>query len=530
MLGYRKPMSPISNFCFFFLLLFFLSFSSSFLFALGDEANNYNNNDDEDEQQTIRFDLLHRHHPQVSEKLNGDMKIQDLHERMKDIHEHDRNRHRSISKSMNQKQIEDARLRAEAEAATQVEVAKSAILPPATSTPIGMKMISGADFGSSEYFVQLKVGTPAQTFMLIADTGSDLTWLKCRYRRCFGNCSGNVNHKSKNEKKQRFRHALLANQSSTFKTVSCSSTMCTNNLAELFAVAECDTPTSPCVYDYSYAGGASAKGIFAWETLTVGLTNGKEKQLRNSIIGCTEIVQGNVFDGADGVMGLGTSSYSLTYKAAENANGGGFSYCLVDHLTDQRAVSYFVLGVPTPSTSASTSSAKPPAKMSYTKLYVGDPYSSFYGVDLIGISADGQMLNIPPRVWDSYKGCGTIIDSGTSLTVLATPAFDVVMEVLTSRLKQFQQIEIEPFNFCFNNSQYTHDMAPKLRFHFGDGTVFEPPTKSYIVSVGEFISCIGIVSMPFPSLNIIGNILQQNHLWQFDFQKRRVGFAASECI
>lgn len=280
----------------------------------------------------------------------------------------------------------------------------------------------------------------------------------------------------------------------------------------------------------SYTGGASAKGIFAWETLTVGLTNGKEKQLHNSIIGCTESVQGSVFGGADGVMGLGTSSYSLTYKAAENANGGGFSYCLVDHLTDQRAISYFVLGIPTPSTSASTSSAKLPAKMTYTKLYVGDPYSSFYGVDLIGISANGIMLNIPSRVWDINSGGGTIIDSGTSLTILAAPAFDMVMEALTPRLKKFQQLEIEPFDFCFNNSQYTHEMAPKLRFHFGDGTVFEPPTKSYIVSVGKFISCIGFVSMPFPANNIIGNILQQNHLWQFDFQKRRVGFAPSECI
>ncbi|CAK9314646.1 unnamed protein product [Citrullus colocynthis] len=502
-------MSPISHFCFFF-LFFFLSVHN----ALGGH-----------DQETVKLDLLHRHHPQVADKLHGKMKVEDLNDRIKDIHDHDLKRYQTISTSLNRKQIEE-KLKAEAE----VEAAKDPVLPPTSPTPIGLKMISGSDYGSSEYFVQLKVGTPPQTFMLIVDTGSDLTWIKCRYRRCIGNCSSKANHKSRNERKTRFRNAFLANYSSSFKTIHCSSTTCTTDLADLFSIGECKTPSSPCIYDYSYAGGASAKGIFAIETLTVDLTNGKEKQLHNSIIGCTESVQGRIFGGADGVIGLGTSPYSFTYKAAENANGGGFSYCLVDHLSHHTATSYFILGAPSPSASAAASSVVPSGNMTFTKLFVGDPYNSFYGVDLIGISADGVMLNIPPRVWDINSGGGTILDSGTSLTMLAAPAFDMVMEALTPKLKHFEQIEVEPFEFCFNNSQYTHEMAPKIRFHFGDGTMFQPPVKSYVVSAGEYISCIGFVSMPFPAFNIIGNILQQNHLWQFDFFRRKVGFAPSECV
>ncbi|XP_038901983.1 aspartic proteinase NANA, chloroplast [Benincasa hispida] len=513
MLGYRKPMSPISHFC-----LFFLFFFLSVPIAFGDGSH---------DQENVKLDLLHRHHPQVSEKLHGDIKLENMNDRIKDILEHDQKRYQTISSSLNRNEL-DEQLRKEA-----AELAEKDLkLPPISSTPIGLKMISGSDYGSSEYFVQLKVGTPPQTFMLIADTGSDLTWMKCRYRRCIGNCSSNPNHKTRNERKVRFRNAFLANYSSSFKTIDCSSKMCTNDLADLFSIGECQTPTSPCLYDYSYSGGASAKGLFAIETLTVGLTNGKEKQLHNSIIGCTESVQGRIFGGADGVIGLGTSSYSFTYKAAENANGGGFAYCLVDHLSDRTATSYFILGNPISSTdsAAAASSVAPTGNMSFTKLFLGDPYSSFYGVDLVGISADGVMLNIPPRVWDINSGGGTIVDSGTSLTMLAAPAFDMVMEALVPKLKHFENIEIEPFDFCFNNSRYTHEMAPKLRFHFGDGTVFQPPPKSYIVSVGEYISCIGFVSMPFPATNIIGNILQQNHLWKFDFHAGTVGFAPSECV
>lgn len=222
-------MSPISHFCFFF-LFFFLSVHN----ALGGH-----------DQETVKLDLLHRHHPQVAEKLHGNMKVEDLNDRIKDIHDHDLKRYQTISTSLNRKQIEE-KLKAEAE----VEAAKDPILPPTSPTPIGLKMISGSDYGSSEYFVQLKVGTPPQTFMLIVDTGSDLTWIKCRYRRCIGNCSSKANHKSRNERKMRFRNAFLANYSSSFKTIHCSSTTCTTDLADLFSIGECKTPTSPCIYDY----------------------------------------------------------------------------------------------------------------------------------------------------------------------------------------------------------------------------------------------------------------------------------------
>ena len=47
------------------------------------------------------------------------------------------------------------------------------------SEAFAMPLSSGAYTGTGQYFVRFRVGTPAQPFLLVADTGSDLTWVKC---------------------------------------------------------------------------------------------------------------------------------------------------------------------------------------------------------------------------------------------------------------------------------------------------------------------------------------------------------------
>lgn len=232
--SYFLILSSSFFFFFFFLLSVQIAFSDQ-------DHDRHRDHQQQQEAEAVRIDVMHRHHPDVHEKLHGDTKkIENMNDRLKDIHEHDHKRHRSITKSLNRNQVEE----------DTTALAPDPVIPPASPTPIGLKMISGSEFGSSEYFVQLKVGTPPQTFMLIVDTGSDLTWVKCRYRRCIGNCTANANHKSRNEKKVKFNNALLANQSSSFQTIPCSSKMCSEGLAELFSLKECETPTSPCRYDY----------------------------------------------------------------------------------------------------------------------------------------------------------------------------------------------------------------------------------------------------------------------------------------
>lgn len=105
-----------------------------------------------------------------------------------------------------------------------------------------MPIRSGSDSGTGEYFVQLKVGSPAQKFVLIADTGSDLTWMNCKYRCHRNKCTRNLN-------KKRVFHP---ERSSSFRTVPCSSRMCKVDLANLFSLVTCPSPKDPCAYDYRY--------------------------------------------------------------------------------------------------------------------------------------------------------------------------------------------------------------------------------------------------------------------------------------
>ncbi|XP_022947824.1 aspartic proteinase NANA, chloroplast-like [Cucurbita moschata] len=523
-------MSPISH-----LLILFFVFFSPLTVAVADQSNANNPKQESDanneEKEFVRLDLIHRHHPEVVKRLHDEIKVDKMEDRIKDIRYHDQSRLRAISVHMNwTKVVENAEEKEKKEAS-------SSNLPPQSQTPIALKTYPGADFGSSEFFVQLKLGTPPQKFTMIADTGSDLLWTRCRYRRCRGDCSNpSPIHKMRNRMRERFIYALYANQSSSFSPIPCSSKQCIQDFSELGGQPDCPTPNSPCSYTYSYLSGDRAMGIFATETVTVRLTNGKEKQLKDILYGCTEEITDSQFlDGADGLIGLGSSIYSFVYKAAENNVGGGFSYCLADHLRNITAISYFVFGTPSPKTFAASTSSPigPPAT---TRLITGGRYSCYYGVQLAGISVDGQILNIPPHVWNIKSGCGTILDTGTSLTMLTAPAHDAVIEAMAPKIEKFGRMERDVkgereknFKLCFNDTQWNFGMLPKLGFHFEGGAVFEPPDRSYIVSASYQCSCIAITSLPFPSINILGNIIQQTYLWQFDLLKGSVTFAPSDC-
>ena len=270
--------------------------------------------------------------------------------------------------------------------------------------------------------------------------------------------------------------------------------------------------------------GSAALGFFASETLSVDLVNGMKRKLNNVLIGCTESVRNNkgTFKGADGVLGLGFGEHTFTSRAAEEF-GGKFSYCLVDHLSSKNESNYIVFGHNKIKTSLWNS-------MKQTDLVMGRVLGPFYGVNIFGISIGGLLLTIPPAVWSTKFGGGTILDSGTSLTFLAEPAYQSVTGAFKEFISGFESLPPDgPFELCFNSSGYEESLAPRLRLHFENGALFEPPVKSYILDVAPWTKCLGFVSASWPGISIIGNIMQQNHLWEFDLEKNTVGFAPSSC-
>lgn len=106
--------------------------------------------------------------------------------------------------------------------------------------------------------MSFRVGSPPQKFVLIADTGSDLTWMHC-------------NHKGENCPKDGLtppNRMFQADASSTFKTIPCSSRTCKVDLQDTFSLSMCPTPVTPCAYDYRFVY-KYASGIIFFNILCI---------------------------------------------------------------------------------------------------------------------------------------------------------------------------------------------------------------------------------------------------------------------
>ncbi|RDX60732.1 Protein ASPARTIC PROTEASE IN GUARD CELL 1, partial [Mucuna pruriens] len=417
---------------------------------------------------------------------------------------------------------------------------------------VEMPMHSGRDYSLGEYFVEVKVGTPGQRFWLAADTGSEFTWFNCVMRNDTRKSKskharvrshhkgGNRNRtrtrsrtrKTRTKKRSRSKKKTSKNpchgvfcphRSRSFDTVTCASRKCKVDLSELFSLSFCPKPSDPCLYDISYADGSSARGFFGTDTITVDLTSGKQGKLNNLTIGCTKAMQNGVNFNQDtgGILGLGYAKDSFIDKTGLKY-GAKFSYCLVDHLSHRNVSSYLTFN--------GHHNAKLLGEIKKTELILFPP---FYGVNIVGISIGGQMLKIPSQVWDFSTQGGTIIDSGTTLTALLVPAYEPVFEALTKSLTKVKRVTGEDFgmlDFCFEAEGFNESVMPRFVIHFAGGARFEPPVKSYIIDVAPQVKCIGIVPIAGAGgASVIGNIMQQNHLWEFDLAKNTVGFAPSTC-
>lgn len=278
--------------------------------------------------------------------------------------------------------------------------------------------------------------------------------------------------------------------------------------------------THPGTILIRYADGSAALGLFANDTATLRLTNGSRVGIPDVLIGCTQSSRLTSFNAAEGVMGLGYSNYSIGVKAALMF-GGKFSYCLVDHLSHQNLSSYLVFG---------SNEATATQKLNYTAMILG-VVTSFYAVNITAITYGGLMLNIPAETWNVKGKGGAVIDSGGSLTSLTTPAYKPVFAAVTRAMQRFQKLDLDigPLKHCFNSTGFSESVMPPLVFHFADGIKFEPPVKNYVIEADDNVKCLGIVEATWPGPSIIGNIMQQGHIWEYDITNRRIGFAKSSC-
>ncbi|CAH8359921.1 unnamed protein product [Eruca vesicaria subsp. sativa] len=370
-----------------------------------------------------------------------------------------------------------------------------------------MPLGSGFDWNAAQYFSEITVGTPAKKFRVVVDTGSELTWVNCRFQG----------------KGRESREAFRADESSTFKTVGCMTKTCKFDLRRLFSLAICPTPQSPCSYDYRYTDGSRSQGVFGMDTFTVGLTNGSVTTIPDTLIGCSSDSKGDSLSVSDGILGLAYSDNSFTTKAT-SIFGNKFSYCLVDHTAHKNISNYLVFG-----TNPASATKSPAKRTTQLDLNILPP---FYTVNVVGISIGDTMLNIPPQVWDVRQRGGTLLDSGSSLTFMVEPAYRAVVTGLERHLVGVKRVKVEglPMEYCYDTSKYDDRKLPQLAFHFKGGARFEPYRKSYLISTADpRIRCLGFVSTGAKGPNVIGNIMQHEFLWEFDLAASTMTFSPSTC-
>lgn len=389
----------------------------------------------------------------------------------------------------------------------------------ALHTPQSLKspVVSGASTGSGQYFVDLRLGTPPQKLLLVADTGSDLVWVKCSAcRNCTRHTPGS---------------AFLARHSTTFSPNHCYDSAC--ELVPLPKHHRCNHARlhSPCRYEYSYGDGSKTSGFFSKETTTLNTSSGREAKLKGIAFGCAfrisgPSVSGASFNGAHGVMGLGRGPISLSSQLGHRF-GNKFSYCLMDHDISPSPTSYLLIG--------STQNDVAPGKrrMRFTPLHINPLSPTFYYIEIESVSVDGIKLPINPSVWalDELGNGGTIVDSGTTLTFLPEPAYLQILTVIKRRVRLPSPAEPTPgFDLCVNVSEIEHPRLPKLSFKLGGDSVFSPPPRNYFVDTDEDVKCLALQAVMTPSgFSVIGNLMQQGFLLEFDKDRTRLGFSRHGC-
>jgi hypothetical protein len=176
-----------------------------------------------------------------------------------------------------------------------------------------------SDAAFAEYLMEISIGTPVQTFVAVADTGSDLTWLECApCKRCSGSHCGTCRGSLFDPKK-----------SSTYTSLACSSTMGSLITGPGFSYP--NPGRGGCEYGFSYFDGSRTRGNIAQDTISLQTVAGDTDSVENFWFGCAHLVSSDsgLLDATEGLVGLGRGNLSFPSQLGAYY-GGKFGYCLVN--------------------------------------------------------------------------------------------------------------------------------------------------------------------------------------------------------
>ncbi|MCO5595092.1 hypothetical protein L7F22_049130 [Adiantum nelumboides] len=355
--------------------------------------------------------------------------------------------------------------------------------------------------GPGIYMMEVTIGTPALTFPLIMDTGSQLVWMQCQP------CQACVTQDTP---------PFVPASSSTFATLPCSSAACQS------LPGQCQSDSS-CHYTYSYASQASTQGQLGTDTLTLLSTDGTSTAFPGLAFGCGYNNQGE-YGGAAGLVGMGQSALSLPSQLGQALGGKKFSYCLVSPTgsSSSSKATTLVMG------EAATEGA---SSMGFTPMLANPAVvAALYYIDVIGFSVNNQRLNIPAGTFsiESNGGGGMILDSGTTYTYVPNAAFVALQQAFDATVKLPRYTGHPYLPLCYTTGGQASTAIPPLSLHM-QGLDLALPLENYFIPVdnqGNY--CLAMIPTS-GGLQIVGNMLHQNYKVLYDLDNSRIGFAHQSC-
>lgn len=338
---------------------------------------------------------------------------------------------------------------------------------------------------SPTYIVRVNVGTPPQSFLMALDTSNDVSWLPCK--GCVG-CGS----------------ALFGSERSTsFKGIAC-------------GTPQCQQVTSPscfqnvCTFNQTY-GGSTLAATLSQDTVTLS-----RDPIPGYVFGCIQKTTGGSIP-PQGLLGLGRGPLSLLSQTP-SLYRSTFSYCLPSF----RSSNF--------SGSMKLGPVAQPKKMHYTPLLTNPKRPSLYYVNLIGIKVGSKTVNIPADAlaFNPNNGAGTVIDTGTVYTRLATPAYIAVRDEFRRRMGKATVTSLGGFETCYS----VPITVPSITFLFQDMKLTLDQDNFLLRSTSTSISCLAIAAAPEnvnSALNVIANMQQQNHRVVFDLPNNRLGISRETC-
>ncbi|MQL80961.1 hypothetical protein Taro_013405 [Colocasia esculenta] len=278
----------------------------------------------------------------------------------------------------------------------------------------------------------------------------------------------------------------------------------------------------------SYGDGSITTGEFSTETLTFR----RGTRVGRVAFGCGHDNEG-LFVAAAGLLGLGRGRLSFPSQAGRRF-GRRFSYCLVDRTSAdslRRRTSSIVFG----------DSAVPRSAVVFTPMVVNPRLDTFYYVELTGISVGGARVpgvraadfRLDPT---TGKG-GVIVDSGTSVTRLARPAYAALRDAFRAGAAGLRPAPVfSLFDTCYDLSGKSEVKVPTVVMHFkgveagaAAASNLSLPAENYMIPVDtDGVFCFAFAGTD-GGISIIGNIQQQGFRVVFDGAASRVGFAPGRC-